>query len=183
MESSHVGAEKLAEATNIKVHTIKNYLRDTTPTLEALITLADYFAVPLDFIAGRCDEALSREVLEDYGKHFMELRRAPYEAYLLKCATGREPMFCDDKIEAPWPYNLLDAVFRSIDDTKGIGDTDYVSSADKQSKLSIELSTLKSDAYPVNSLVDMNNLIQGGYIDGNTGLFVPGTSSGRGAEF
>lgn len=115
MERSHIGAEKLAEATNINVYTIKNYLRNTMPTLEALATLADYFAVPLDFIAGRCDEALSREILKDYGKHFMELRRAPFESYLIGRAPESGAKFSKGSTEAVWPYNLFEAVSDSPD--------------------------------------------------------------------
>lgn len=109
IERSGMSYGKLAKATGISQPTISGYCGGRLfPSLDALIKLADYFAVPLDFLAGRCDEETERAILADYPKHFMELRRAPYEAYLLGRNEGQEVLGC----ETPWPYNLLDDIFK-----------------------------------------------------------------------
>ena len=115
---SGLSVERVAEATGVKKESIKNYIHQgTTLPLNALVALADYFAVPLDFIVGRCDEETAHEVLKDYGRHFMELRRAPFEAYLMGRNPEQGTTYGDGKSEAPWPYNLYDAVlYRHQDD-------------------------------------------------------------------
>ena len=110
MERSNLSIDRVAKATNLSVGTIRNCLASITPTLGTLTALADYFAVPLDFITGRCDEETSRGVLKDYSRHFMELRRAPFEAYLVGRNPEYGPTVSNTKMENPWPYNLLDAV-------------------------------------------------------------------------
>lgn len=45
-------------------------------------------------------------ILKDYGRHFMELRRAPYEAYLIGKVTA--PIPDPTRLGGePWPYNLV----------------------------------------------------------------------------
>ena len=70
------------------------------------IILADYFAVPLDYLCGRMDEETSRAVLEDYPRRFMEVRRMEYEAYML----SRKKVALSSGFESPWPYNLYEDV-------------------------------------------------------------------------
>lgn len=79
------------------------------PRLENLILVADYFAVPLDFLTGRCSQEEANAILKDYGRHFMMLRRAPYEAYLAGRPDGRN--LFPQGTEEPWPYNLYSQVF------------------------------------------------------------------------
>lgn len=111
-ESGLTGLQ-IAEAAGVNPSTLQNALnpKRQTPSIATLGALADYFAVPLDFIAGRCDEETAKSILADYSRHFMELRRAPFESYL----KGKKPEACatygDGECETPWPYNLLDAVF------------------------------------------------------------------------
>lgn len=73
--------------------------------MEQLIKLADYFAVPIDYLVGRCGLEEAKAIADNYSAHFMELRRAPYEAYL----AGRSgaPIVQNGKGEPPWPYNLM----------------------------------------------------------------------------
>lgn len=80
----------------------------TAPRLSELVAIADYFAVPMDFLTGRCTEEEARSILAGYSRTFMELRRAPFEAYL----TGRKALKVEDGVEEPWPYNLLHNVMR-----------------------------------------------------------------------
>lgn len=79
------------------------------PSVAALIAMADLFAVPLDYLVGRCDEETAKAVLENYSEKFMELRRAPYEWYLLHTNKTGSVSGSDD-YEAPWPYNLADLI-------------------------------------------------------------------------
>lgn len=103
--------EDLAAATGIPLASLYSYAAHrVAPSLNVLITIADYFAVPADFLLGRMPEDKARELIENYSSTFMELRRAPYEAYLYGRREMREYVVC--KGESPWPYNLLDAIFR-----------------------------------------------------------------------
>ena len=72
--------DAVAAATGLSVASINGYTRGgkSAPGLEALIKMADFFAVPLDFIVGRCTEEEYRGIVDRYDEHFMELRRAPY---------------------------------------------------------------------------------------------------------
>lgn len=101
---------QIATATGVPVNAMNNYLRGTaTPTLDAAIRMGDYFAVPLDYLMGRCSEKCAKRISRNYGANFMELRRAPYEQYLL--GPARVSGARSDKTEAPWPYNLLEDLF------------------------------------------------------------------------
>lgn len=108
--------EAVSKATGISNDSINAYLYGTPPSLEKLTILADYFAVPLDFLTGRCSKEETENIIKDYSKHFMELRRAPYESYLY----GRKPLDRDTmapgECEAPYPYNLYEAIFGGIVD-------------------------------------------------------------------
>lgn len=55
--SEHLTQKQLAEATNLGVRTIQQYeANDRKPTFDALITLADYFNVSLDYLVGRSED-------------------------------------------------------------------------------------------------------------------------------
>lgn len=108
VKKSGASRKTLATATGVSEAAINQYLRGVTaPGYANILKLADFFAVPLDLLAGRCDEETARGVLDNYSAYFMRLRRAPYEAYL-RC---RRPMPAILGFEAPWPYNLLDDIF------------------------------------------------------------------------
>lgn len=114
IEATGMSEVRIAEATGVSHATLRNALSGDArraPSITTLMALADYFAVPLDFIVGRCEKELAEEVLEDYSRRFMELRRAPFEAYLLGRRPEASTTYGDGKAEAPWPYNLLDALF------------------------------------------------------------------------
>ena len=107
---------QFALATDISLATIHAYcIARVNPSLSSLMALADFFAVPLDYLCGRCTEEQARAVLDNYNENFMALRRAPYEAYLF---SGRKPLNAGrySEYESPWPYNLVDAIVgKSID--------------------------------------------------------------------
>ena len=108
VDRSQLPIEKLSVALDIPLSTIRSYLKGACPNIGNLIKIADYFAVPMDYLLGRCSEELVRDITENYSKYFMELRRAPYESYLL----GRTVRHFDSHYngEEPYPYNLVDTI-------------------------------------------------------------------------
>lgn len=95
---------ELSKLTGISLSSIANYMRGTTnPRFQQLLTLADFFAVPVDYLIGRMDLDMT-----DYGKYYMNLRRGQYEDYLRKGIELHIPKGA----ETPYPYNLLDEVIR-----------------------------------------------------------------------
>lgn len=95
---------ELSKLTGISLSSISNYMRGATnPRFQQLLTLADFFAVPVDYLIGRMNLDMT-----DYGKYYMKLRRGRYEDYMLK---GRE-LHIPKGAETPYPYNLLDEVIR-----------------------------------------------------------------------
>lgn len=111
--------DAIAKACGMSVSSLLHYLDGTTsPSMDAVLRMADYFAVPVDVILGRATEEQMGEIYKDYGAHFMELRRAPYEAYLFRHSaqsTNYQNPF-DMPLEytlndAPYPYNLIFDVF------------------------------------------------------------------------
>lgn len=110
IERAGLSQPQVALATDISLATIHAYcMGKVNPGLASLMTLADFFAVPLDYLCGRCTEEQARAILDNYNETFMALRRAPYEAYLV---SGRKPISAGryGEYEAPWPYNLVDAI-------------------------------------------------------------------------
>ena len=110
IERAGVSQPQVALATDISLATIHAYcMGKVNPGLSSLMALADFFAVPLDYLCGRCTEEQARAILENYSENFMALRRAPYESYLV---SGRKPLNAGRyaEYESPWPYNLVDAI-------------------------------------------------------------------------
>lgn len=48
--------EDLAEKTNISINTIKKWSQGVIPTLEHLITIANYFDISIDYLVGNTDD-------------------------------------------------------------------------------------------------------------------------------
>ena len=95
---------ELSKLTGISLSSISNYMRGATnPRFQQLLTLADFFAVPVDYLIGRMDLDMT-----DYGKYYMKLRRGRYEDYIRKGIELHIPKGA----ETPYPYNLLDEVIR-----------------------------------------------------------------------
>ena len=112
MQQSGVTRDNLADQTKLSIGSIHKYCRgEASPGIEALLILADFFAVPLDFLVGRLSAEEMDEILKDYHHQFMKLRRRDYEAFGF--AGKRCPEFRKGEAEAPWPYNLLDDVVHS----------------------------------------------------------------------
>ena len=111
MDEAGLSIDRLNEATGISKMSLFKYLRgENVPGLDNLMCLADYFAIPLDYLVGRCDFDTANSILHDYASHFMEMRRAPYEAYLVGRKHMNRTELARERYEAPWPYNLLDDI-------------------------------------------------------------------------
>lgn len=114
--ASGLTRDAVAKAIGISLSTLTCYLNEKmAPSLATLIKLSDFFAVPVDVILGRASTEELENILKDYSKYFMQLRRAPYEAYLLsvsqKSPNAVYSMVERKQIDSPWPYNLVDAIF------------------------------------------------------------------------
>ena len=136
IRESGITQNTLSEITGIGVASLNGYTsRGTEPRLKHLMTLADFFAVPLDFLCGRCDFETATKVLDNYSAHFMQLRQAPWEWYLW-CVRpkGGQAQDYTGKWEAPWPYNLVDEIFRKP--------TDYLLTDDHVAGLDAAMNTL-----------------------------------------
>ena len=112
INKTQMSVSKLADATGINENTLRTYISGRLPSSENLVTLANYFAVPTDLLLGRCTEEEIRRITENYSEYFMELRKAPYEVYLNGRPTLRTLKELDDKIEVPYPYNIVNKINR-----------------------------------------------------------------------
>ena len=69
------------------------------PALSTVVRVADFFAVPIDFLTGRCTEEEAKNLLENYAKSVKTIRASFGQAF-----------------EEPWPYNLItDLYFEPLD--------------------------------------------------------------------
>ena len=115
IDISGITQEALSEASGISLPSLRLYLKGASkPTVEKLIALADIFAVPLDYLAGRSSTIQNGMLFEHYQECFMTLRRTEFEELLLRKQLSRT--IVGDGYEAPWPYNLLDDIFHEAFD-------------------------------------------------------------------
>ena len=100
----------ISDASGVNVQTINKYfhLDDGNPQIDFLMKLADFFAVPLDYICGRCTTEECAAIEESFADNFRLLRKETYETVTMKFrTTANTPKgYC-----APYPYNLLDDIF------------------------------------------------------------------------
>lgn len=108
IDASGISCNTMADNIGISVASLYHYRRgETSPSVPALCALADYFAVPMDYLIGRCTKEQTDAIMRDYAAHFMEMRRASWESYL-ETRRGIPKQYIGHGYEAPWPYNLLD---------------------------------------------------------------------------
>ena len=106
MQQSNLSIVATSEALDICVSSLVKYMSNKTePSYKNLIAIADFYAVPVDYLLGRFDSA---ELDYKYGSYFNQIRRVSYEKYLLK-VKGRSSF--NIPIDAPWPYNLFNEIF------------------------------------------------------------------------
>ena len=138
VSSTGMSIKAFSDTIGVSDQSVYKYLRgEMNPGFESLIKIADYFAVPIDYLLGRCSFEQAQAILRDYSANFMALRRAPYEAYL----SGRRPLGSriDYRAESPWPYNLLDDVVKGFDEN---GCWDTVITDDQMEALNCAMDTL-----------------------------------------
>lgn len=109
VENSGMTQKSIAEASGIPMASFRLYLsEEIEPPVSRLIALADLFAVPLDYIFGRCTKEECDVIEESFADNFRLLRRKDYEKCTLKLVeTWKKP----NGYESPYPYNLLDDIF------------------------------------------------------------------------
>lgn len=125
VENSGMTQTSIAEASGIPMASFRLYLtEEAQPPMDRLFALADLFAVPLDYISGRCTKEECDAIEESFADNFRLLRRQDYENCTLKhVEQWKKP----DNYESPYPYNLLDDIFGktfdhvlSEDETNGL---------------------------------------------------------------
>lgn len=113
VEAANLPMEQAAKNIGIGYQSLLKYYHGIlTPGTEAVVKMADYFAVPVDFLLGRCDKKTAEAILHNYAETFILLRRAPWEAYL-RTQHKNDPVTAEEYL-APWPYNLLDDIGREV---------------------------------------------------------------------
>ena len=132
LEREKISYKEVERVSGISRQIIRNYAEGITkPSIESLITLADLFDVPLDFLCGRCDEETANNILENYHEKFVYDRRTQFEN-VLSCGNKY------DKVKpgfiAPYPYNLMEAI---------TGETiDYILTKDNKDGIAIALASI-----------------------------------------
>ena len=109
VDHSNLTDKQICDAVRINTITFKKYLNGTVvPRSDTLIRIADLFAVPLDYICGRCTKEECDAIEENFADNFRILRRNEYENTVLRfCKSVR----ISKGWHGPYPYNLLDAIF------------------------------------------------------------------------
>lgn len=106
-EETGLSKSRIAEAIGLSQTNMNKYILGViVPKLDTLEQIADYFAVPMDYLLGRCSLEQAKAVEENYGEHFRVLQSESYEKYLVnrpktKFSTTSEP---------PYPYNLISKI-------------------------------------------------------------------------
>ena len=133
IDDSGMTPDAISDASGVNVQTIKKYYHtnDGNPQADFLLKLADFFAVPLDYICGRCTLEECAAVEESFADNFRLLRKETYETITMKFRTkANTPKgYC-----APYPYNLLDDIFG--------GPFDHVVGEDEMNGLNAALRSL-----------------------------------------
>jgi len=112
MDSIGISEDKVSVGSGIPTATIRQAFRlmDYDPRAKTLSSLAEYFQVPMEYFFDGFSEEEARDIYENYKETFKRIRKDAYEDYII---AGREEakMFArKEKIEAPWPYNLIEDI-------------------------------------------------------------------------
>lgn len=132
IEKTGSSLQQVAKQCNVSYSTIQHWTRNkSAPDANQLIKLANLFAVPIDFICGRCDIKTANDILANYTSTYEKVRRSEYEGIL---ARKKEITNFPVGYETPWPYNLLDDIFQEP--------TDHVLTEDEENGLLGAIRTL-----------------------------------------
>ena len=143
IDISGCSVANVAKASGIMYGSMRKYLSgESRPTAVVLIHLADLFAVPVDYLLGRCSEEEKDKLFSNYPDVYESLRRKEYEKLLLKHATSS--IMIPQGYEAPYPYNLMDDIFQeptdwilTEDNVKGLNEA--IASLDEREQKIINL--------------------------------------------
>ena len=98
----------VASKSGVSYHAYRNYeLNKCPPSYDNLISLADFFAVSIDYLVGKTNDIDVKE----YGEMYANLREKAYEKYLLAHKIHDKK---DKHIHPEWPYNLLERMYRDM---------------------------------------------------------------------
>lgn len=125
IDESGTTVAMVAKQCGFTFHQLQKYLREETcPSVIALCKLADVFAVPLDYLVGRCSEKEAETFFKTWKGSYGDLQRIRYEDLLLQRIEGFE---IPQGYDLPWPYNLYEKIFSkpcdhvlSLDELDGI---------------------------------------------------------------
>lgn len=110
IDNSSLTDEEIESAIELPNGTFANFFSKTTyqmPIIQ-LVVIADYFAVPLDFITGRCTKDQAEYIMDNYLYCYNQLCRTSYEKYL----SGKRYRKITFEVQPQWPYNLLEDIFQ-----------------------------------------------------------------------
>lgn len=110
-EKTGASIPEICKKLNIDDLSMRNYISNKSkPGINILMKIANFFAVPLDLLCGRCDETTAQNILNDYSKTYEAIRLKDYEDCLFDRKNGSIQI--PTGYWAPYPYNLLDDIFR-----------------------------------------------------------------------
>lgn len=114
MQKANLSMSETAEILNISKVAINKYVNaNESPSFAVIEKMADYFAVPLDYLCGRCSLEDAQNMLDKYETYFNSIRRGTYEQYLM--GNTHIKHFDINKYEKPYPYNLIYSIFGRAD--------------------------------------------------------------------
>ena len=65
-ENAGISYPQLSMALGLTMSTINGYMQGKNrPSLDSLVALADFFAVPTDYLVGRCTDEQARAILDN----------------------------------------------------------------------------------------------------------------------
>ena len=101
-EMNGLSQSDVATATKVSLASIREYENGKCdPGIYAIVSLADFYRVPVDYILGRTD------MLGDPKKEFVEARKEAFEQWLV----GGKRIHVPRGYEAPYPYSLVEEIF------------------------------------------------------------------------
>lgn len=136
LDAIDVPASDVAETMSISYPSLNNYLAGRAiPGLPALMEMAEYFGVSLDYLTGRMSDEEAQSGEDGIKQHYMLLYRDSYEGFV---RAGKYYPHIGGKHMSPWPYNLVDEVL-AYDFSSGIP---FVLTEEQETGLDMALNTL-----------------------------------------
>lgn len=110
IETAGLTVQNVSDGSGVSTAGVNQYVSGRArPRYEQMLKLCDFFGVSLDYLAGRTSDEETDAVERLFPDRFMFMRKLGYERWLIQ-GRGRIDLLHSKGIEAPYPYNLLDAV-------------------------------------------------------------------------